>query len=39
MAACHVAGPKGWQMRLRRTAQNYKYRYVAMVQRAPSRWD
>lgn len=39
MAACHVAGPKGWQMRLRRTAQAYKYRYVAMVQRAPGRWD
>jgi len=39
MAACHVAGPKGWQMRLRRTAQTYKYRYVAMVQRAPGRWD
>ena len=39
MAACHVAGPKGWQIRLRRTAQTYKYRYVAMVQRAPGRWD
>lgn len=39
MAACHVAGPKGWQMRLRRTAQAYKHRYVAMVQRAPGRWD
>jgi len=39
MAACHVAGPKGWQMRLRRTAQTYKYRYVAMVQRAPGWWD
>ena len=39
MAACHVAGPKGWQMRLRRTAQTYKFRYVAMVQRAPGRWD
>jgi len=39
MAACHVAGPKGWQMRLRRTAQTYKFRYVAMVQRAPGRWN
>lgn len=39
MAACHVAGPKGWRIRLRRTAQTYKHRYVAMVQRAPGRWD
>ena len=31
MAACHVAGPMGWQKQLRRSAETYKRQYVAMV--------
>lgn len=34
MAACHVAGPIGWQKRLRRSAETYKRQYVAMVMTA-----
>lgn len=33
MAACHVAGVKGWKTRLARGHENYKRRYVAMVMR------
>jgi len=39
MSACHVAGPRGWAIRLRRKAQRYKRIYVAMVRRAPGYWD
>jgi soluble lytic murein transglycosylase-like protein len=31
MAACHVAGPAGWQRRLARKPEKYKLQYVAMV--------
>lgn len=34
MAACHVAGPTGWKMKLRREAERYKHKYVAMVMTA-----
>lgn len=34
MAACHVAGPIGWQTKLRRSAETYKKQYVAMVMTA-----
>lgn len=30
IAACHVAGPKGWRAKLRRRAERYKRQYVAM---------
>jgi len=39
MSACHVAGPRGWAIRLRKHAQRYKRIYVAMVRRAPGYWD
>jgi soluble lytic murein transglycosylase-like protein len=31
MAACHVAGVKGWQKRLRPSAERYKRQYVGLV--------
>jgi hypothetical protein len=34
MAACHVAGPMGWKIKLRRDAEKYKHKYVAMVMTA-----
>lgn len=34
MAACHVAGPRGWKIKLRRDAERYKRKYVAMVMTA-----
>lgn len=37
MAKCHVAGFKGWRVRLNRQAERYKWQYVAMVNSAP-RW-
>lgn len=39
MSACHVAGTRGWAIRLRKRAQRYKRIYVAMVRRAPGYWD
>jgi soluble lytic murein transglycosylase-like protein len=39
MSACHVAGTRGWAIRLRKKAQRYKRIYVAMVRRAPGHWD
>jgi len=39
MSACHVAGARGWAIRLRKHAQRYKRIYVAMVRRAPGYWD
>jgi len=39
MSACHVAGIRGWAIRLRKPAQRYKRLYVAMVRRAPGHWD
>ncbi len=31
MAACHVAGVKGWKKRLRPSAERYKWKYVGLV--------
>lgn len=31
MAACHVAGVKGWKQRLRPSAERYKRKYVGLV--------
>lgn len=39
MSACHVAGTRGWKIRLSKNAQRYKHVYVAMVRRAPAYWD
>jgi hypothetical protein len=39
MSACHVAGTRGWAIRLRKNAQKYKRVYVAMVRLAPGHWD
>ena len=33
MAKCHVAGVRGWQTRLNRSAERYKARYVRMAMR------
>jgi len=35
LSKCHVAGVRGWKMRLNRRAERYKHKYVAMVMRAP----
>lgn len=35
MAKCHVAGTRGWRVRLNRRAEHYKRQYVAMVNNAP----
>jgi hypothetical protein len=34
MAACHVSGATGWKTKLRRQAEKYKHKYVAMVMTA-----
>lgn len=33
MAACHVAGPKGWQRRLARKPEKYKQSYIRLAMR------
>jgi hypothetical protein len=35
IARCHVAGVYGWKVKLRRKAERYKWRYVAMYNAAP----
>jgi len=34
MSLCHVAGPMGWNRRLRKRSQGYKHRYAQMVARS-----
>ena len=34
MSLCHVAGPMGWNRRLRKRSQRYKARYAQMVARS-----
>jgi hypothetical protein len=38
MKACHVAGWKGWNKRLRRRAQIYRKKYVRLANRKLPRW-